>query len=109
VREELLHFIWKFKKLPLADLLTTRSESINLLNLGIHNHHAGPDFFNAKIDIAGQLWAGNVEIHINSSDWYAHKHEEDSNYDNVILHVVWNDDVAVFRKDGSEIPALELT
>jgi len=69
---------------------------------------SGPDFLYAKLNIDGQLWVGNVEIHIKSSDWYAHRHEEDIKYDNVILHVVWEDDASVFRKDGSEIPTLEL-
>ncbi len=75
---------------------------------GIQNRVAGPDFFNAKVEIDGQLWAGNVEMHLRSSDWYAHHHETDENYDNVILHVVWEDDIAVFRKDGSQIPTLEV-
>ena len=69
---------------------------------------AGPDFFNARLTIDDQAWAGNVEIHVNSSDWYAHHHEQDKNYDNVILHVVWEDDVSVFRNDETVIPTLEL-
>lgn len=69
---------------------------------------AGPDFFNAKISIAGQLWAGNVEIHVKSSDWHAHGHEKDPAYENVILHVVWEKDVPVYRKGQNEIPTLEL-
>ncbi len=108
MREDLLHFIWKYKKLQLESLVTTKNETIEIIEFGTHNHLAGPDFFNAKINIAGQLWAGNVELHIKSSDWYAHGHEDDENYDNVILHVVWEDDVSVYRKDGSEIPTLEL-
>jgi hypothetical protein len=108
VREDILHFVWKYKKIPTVDLLSTKVESIRIVDVGTYNHHTGPDFFNAKIAIDDQLWAGNVEIHVNSSDWYVHKHEEDPNYDNVILHVVWEDDVPVFRKDGSEIPTLEL-
>lgn len=89
-------------------MVTSKNELVSIVDVGIHNHHAGPDFFNSKINIHGQLWAGNVELHIKSSDWYAHRHEEDANYDNVILHVVWEDDTSVFRKDGSEIPTLEL-
>lgn len=69
---------------------------------------AGPDFFNAQIVIGAQKWAGNIEIHIKSSDWYVHHHEKDAGYENVILHVVWEHDVAVFRSDNSEIPVLEL-
>lgn len=108
MREDLLHFIWKYKKLQLASLVTSNMESVSILDSGTHNHLSGPDFFNAKVKIDNQLWAGNVEIHINSSDWYVHSHEKDANYDNVILHVVWCDDASVFRKDGSEIPTLEL-
>ncbi len=108
MREDLLHFIWKYKKLQLTDLSTTADESVIVSDVGMHNHHAGPDFFNAKITIANQLWAGNVEIHLKASDWFSHNHHEDVNYDNVILHVVWEDDASVYRKDGSAIPTLEL-
>ncbi len=108
MREDLLHFIWKTNKLQHKELTTTSGEPIVIQNLGLHNQNTGPDFFNAKLVIAGQVWAGNVEMHLKSSDWYAHGHETDSNYDNVILHVVWEDDVAVFRKDKTEIPTLTL-
>lgn len=64
--------------------------------------------FNAKVNIGGQLWAGNVEIHLKSSDWYVHGHEKDPNYNNVILHVVWEDDAKILRSDNSEIPTIEL-
>ena len=108
MREDLLHFIWKHKKVQPDQLVTAQGESLTILNFGAHNLLAGPDFFNAKIRIDGQVWAGNVEMHIKSSDWYAHGHEEDDNYNNVILHVVWEDDAEVFRKDNSLIPTLEL-
>ena len=108
MREDLLHFIWKYKKLPLKHLSTTLDEMVVILDVGTHNLLEGPDFFNAKITINGQLWAGNVEIHIKSSDWYAHNHEQDDNYNNVILHVVWEDDGNVFRSDNSVVPTLQL-
>lgn len=108
MKEDLLHFIWKYKKLPLNGLVGTNKETIAILHTGTHNHLAGPDFFNAKLNIGGQLWAGNVEIHLKSSDWYAHNHEQDINYNNVILHVVWDDDASIFRSDSSQIPTLEL-
>ncbi len=88
--------------------MSTSGEAVHVVKAGMHNHLSGPDFFNAQIELNGQLWAGNVEIHIKSSDWYAHHHQDDTNYDNVILHVVWEDDIAVYRKDGSEIPTLSL-
>ncbi len=108
MREELLHFIWKTNKLQQKTLRTVNKASIQILHPGTHNKGSGPDFFNAKIEIDDQLWAGNVEIHLKSSDWYAHHHETDPKYDNVILHVVWEDDIVVFRKDRSHIPTLEL-
>ena len=89
-------------------LVTTKNETIYLVDIGLHNHLAGPDFSNAKIRIGNQLWAGNVEIHLKSSDWFAHHHETDPAYNSVILHVVWEDDMPIFRKDRSEVPALEL-
>lgn len=108
MQEEFLHYIWKHKKFQLFNLTTSSNENLEILSVGLHNLNSGPDFFNAKLKIDNQLWAGNVEIHINSSDWYVHKHETDKNYDNVILHVVWNDDVVIFRKDNTLIPTLEL-
>ncbi|MGW9685624.1 DUF2851 family protein [Flagellimonas sp. 2504JD1-5] len=108
MKEDLLHFIWRCDKLQGRPLTTSTSEHIVIKNPGSLNLHAGPDFFNAQIEVGGQLWAGNVEMHLKSSDWYAHHHEVDSNYDNVILHVVWEDDILVFRKDGTQIPTLEL-
>jgi len=108
MREDLLHFIWNTHKVQSRQLKTTKEESLVIHDYGIHNHSSGPDFFNAKIEVGEQLWAGNVEIHLKASDWYVHGHETDSNYNNVILHVVWEDDISIFRKDKTEIPTLEL-
>ncbi|WP_121667176.1 DUF2851 family protein [Mesonia aquimarina] len=109
MREDFLHYIWKFKKFDFLQAETVSGKNVDIYNMGMHNQdESGPDFFNAKLKIEEQLWAGNVEIHVNSSDWYAHQHEEDKNYDNVILHVVWKHDVEVFRKDNTEIPCLVL-
>ncbi len=108
MREDLLHFIWQYDKLATAHLDTAQGENITIVHKGAYNKGEGPDFFNAQVEIENQLWVGNVEIHLKSSDWYAHHHETDPRYDNVILHVVWEDDISVFRKDGSRIPTLEL-
>lgn len=108
MREDLLYFMWKHNKLPTKQLCTGNKESVTIKSPGFQNKLAGPDFFNAQIEIDGQLWAGNVEMHLKASDWYAHHHEADENYNNVILHVVWEDDIAVFRKDGTQIPTLEV-
>ncbi|MFC6858629.1 DUF2851 family protein [Zunongwangia atlantica] len=108
MREEFLHYIWQFQKFNKTELKTAAGESLEIFHPGTYNIDSGPDFFAAKLKIGDQLWAGNVEIHLKSSDWYAHHHETDSAYDNVILHVVWEHDVEVFRKDESVIASLEL-
>lgn len=108
MQEDFLHYLWKLKKLESSNLQTTNGELVTINNVGTHNHNAGPDFFNAQLTIDNQLWAGNVEIHIKSSDWFVHNHEVDANYDNVILHVVWEHDTNVFRKDNTQIPTIEL-
>jgi hypothetical protein len=108
MQEDFLHYVWKHKKFATTGLLTTSGELVTLVNVGQHNHLSGPDFFNAQLKIGGQFWAGNVEIHIKSSDWYLHNHETDSAYDNVILHVVYEHETEIFRKDNTAIPTLEL-
>ena len=108
MKENLLHFVWKLKLFSSTNLQTTNGEIIEIISTGITNLNAGPDFLNAKLMINNQLWAGNVEIHLNSFDWYAHNHENDENYDSVILHVVWEHSVDVFRKTNQPIATLEL-
>lgn len=108
MKEDFLHYIWLYKKLDLTNLKTTNGEVLTILNFGQYLQQAGPDFFNAQIVIDNQKWAGNIEIHIKSSDWYVHHHEKDDSYNNVILHVVWEHDTPIFRKDNSEIAVLEL-
>ncbi|GAA3564625.1 DUF2851 family protein [Snuella lapsa] len=108
MQEKFLHYIWRHKKFKTTHLTTTGGDVVNVIITGLYNTNAGPDFFNAQLRIGLQLWAGNVEIHIKSSDWYLHGHEQDKAYDNVILHVVWEHDTEIFRKDNSVIPTLEL-
>ena len=108
MREDFLHYLWKHKKMSVLKLATTEYEPVELISVGQQNVNSGPDFFNAQLRIAGQLWAGNVEIHIKSSDWFLHNHESDKAYDNVILHVVWEHDTDVFRNDNSKLPTLVL-
>ncbi|MFC5284689.1 DUF2851 family protein [Pedobacter alpinus] len=106
--ENILHFIWKYKLFNPLELFTTDHQSLQIINFGIHNLDSGPDFFNAKVKIAETIWAGNVEIHIKSSDWLKHHHQKDKAYDNVILHVVWTHDVPIYRTDKTLLPVLEL-
>lgn len=108
MQEDFLHHLWKFQKFSRTDLQTTAGETVVVLKQGTHNLQSGPDFFAAQIKIGSQMWAGNVEIHLKSSDWYAHHHEQDAAYDNVILHVVWEHDTEVFQKDNTPLPTLVL-
>ena len=90
--ERLLQFIWQFQYFNKGDLQTTTGEEIQIISPGTYNTNQGPDFTEAKIMIGKTLWAGHVELHLLSSDWNKHKHQHDKNYNNVILHVVWEDD-----------------
>ena len=108
MREDFLHYLWRLKKFELNQLKTTDEEKIKILNFGLHNHDAGPDFSNTLIQIADTLWAGNVEMHLKSSDWNKHRHDKDPAYENVILHVVYEEDQVIFRRSGERIPCLEL-
>jgi hypothetical protein len=108
MKEDFLHYLWKFKKFDTLNLKTSNQEEIIISNVGQYLELAGPDFFNAQITIGNQKWAGNVEIHLKSSDWYVHHHEKDSSYENVILHVVWEHDSEIYRSNNTEIPVLEL-
>jgi hypothetical protein len=108
MKEDFLHYLWKFKKFDALNLKSSSQEEIIVSNVGQYLELAGPDFFNAQITIGSQKWAGNVEIHVKSSDWYVHHHENDPGYENVILHVVWEHDSEIYRSDNTEIPVLEL-
>jgi hypothetical protein len=105
--EDFLHFIWKFK-LPGQHFHTTAGEALLVVKPGEHNHDSGPDFHNAQVRLGDTLWAGNVEIHIRSSDWIRHRHQHDEAYDNIILHVVFEDDLTIKRRSGELIPTLVL-
>jgi hypothetical protein len=107
-KEEFLHFLWRTKKLPYQAFETTDGRLIEILEYGVYNTDAGPDFFNAKVRIDDTVWAGNVEMHVFSSDWKKHKHQQDKAYENVILHVVFENDLPVNLSNKTPIPTLEL-
>jgi len=107
ITEDFLHYIWKNRlfRLPLT---LTSGEDIEVLDVGQHNHDSGPDFFNAKIRINKTVWAGNIEVHFKTSDWFMHGHHHDKNYQNIILHVVYHHDVEVPDLEGCNIPTTEI-
>lgn len=106
MNEEFLYYLWLNQLFSIE--LTTSDEKIAILHPGQRNTNSGPDFFNARIKIGKTTWAGNVEIHVYSSDWIRHNHHKDPAYDNIILHVVFEDDKPVRRKNGEAIPTLVL-
>lgn len=107
--EQLLHYVWSHKLFPLGELRTMEGQRLEVIDPGLPNPHAGPDFTGAKLKLDGVFWAGSVEIHDQSSGWVKHGHNQDEAYNNVILHVVGKVDCKVFRQDGETIPQLLLT
>src|SRR3569833_1544167 len=106
--EDFIHYTWKFRLFDRDNLQTTKGESLEVFSAGLSNSDSGPVFHNARLRIGDTTWAGNVEIHINSSDWHKHKHTNDNAYKNVILHVVYKDDEPINLPDGRALPTLEL-
>lgn len=106
--EALLHYVWKHKLWPLKPLATTSGEPVEVIDTGLHNRNAGPDFFNAKVKIGETLWVGNVEIHDRATDWNAHGHQHDAAYDNVVLHVCREVNGTATTASGRMLPQLQL-
>ena len=102
-----MHYIWK-NKLFIKENYSFENQKIEIIDVGEQNFDSGPDFFNAKIKIEDTIWAGNIEIHKNSSDWYAHKHHLNKNYNNVILHIVSNFDKNIKNQKGTTIPTIKI-
>lgn len=108
MNERLLQFIWQFQYYQKQDCRTTQGEALHIDRPGMLNTHQGPDFSEAIIRIGTTIWAGNIELHLRSSDWYKHRHTSDANYGNIILHVVWEDDRPVHDRNGHPVPCFEL-
>ena len=106
IKEDFLQFLWNNKRINLRKLLTSEGTPFQILDFGYLNEDSGPDFFNAKIILDKFTWVGNIEIHVLSSDWIKHGHQNDSAYDNVILHVVLEEDVIIYPGKETEYPAL---
>ena len=107
--EELLHFVWKFGLFSINSIKGIENVDFQIINPGVQNKDAGPDFFGAKIKSGEMTWIGNVEIHLKSSDWFRHGHHRDKAYNNVILQVVIENDKEIQTESGRNIPILELS
>lgn len=103
MNENLIQYIWRFRYFDLSQLETTQGYPVNVLHPGLLNQDQGPDFSNARVRIGEQTWAGQIEIHVRTSDWEKHQHTGDPHYRNVILHVVWDHD-----REINDIPVLSL-
>jgi len=108
MQEAFLHFLWQFQYFDKTRLQTTDGQMVQVIRPGIWNTDAGPDFIQARLVVGGVEWAGNVEMHLRSSDWQQHHHHQNVAYDNVILHVVWEHNQPVMLPDGTEVPVLTL-
>ena len=106
--EQLLHYVWKHKIFSLKELKTTTGQQVEVIDTGLANTDAGPDFFNAKLKRDGVLWIGNIEIHERSSDWFKHGHHADAGYNSVILHIASEIDTEISRSNGERIPQIQL-
>ena len=106
--EALLQYIWQHKLWLSEDMVTNDGRRVRVIDPGLLNTDSGPDFFNAKVEIDGHTWVGNVEIHVRASDWRRHHHDTDPAYDSVVLHVVEKDDAPVYRSNGELIPQVAL-
>ncbi len=106
--EQLMQYVWQHRLWRSAEMHTNDGRKVRVIDPGLLNTDSGPDFFNAKVEIDGQMWVGNVEIHVRASDWRRHGHDTDHAYDSVILHVVGKDDAPVRRSNGERIPQMVL-
>lgn len=104
--EEFLYYVWQFRQYA-TPVFTIDGEEITVINPGTRNLDSGPDFFNCKLRIGDTTWVGNVEIHVNASDWFKHKHQYDDLFATIILHVVYNNDLSA-KEENRSIPVLEL-
>lgn len=108
MKEKYLHYLWKYKLLPFHQMYLTNGDSFKVVYQGDYNaYESGPDFLNAKIEINGIMWIGNVELHVKSKDWFLHGHQNDNAYDNVVLHVVYDHNGEVVQNNNL-LPTLEL-
>lgn len=106
MQESFLHFLWQFQYFSKANLQTVGGQPLQVIRPGLPNTDAGPDFSQARVAINHVEWAGSVEMHLRSSNWRQHRHQQDAAYENVVLHVVWHHDQAICHPDGTEIPVL---
>src|SRR5687768_14344758 len=108
MNERLLQFLWQHQHFNRTSLLTEQGDFLEIINPGTYNSNQGPDFTDAKVRVNDTTWAGHIELHVVASDWHRHQHASDPNYRNIILHVVWQNDLTVHGSSIQNLPTLEL-
>ena len=108
IKENFLHFVWRYQYFEHQDLKTSTGEEVQIFDVGKANTNAGADFKQVKLRIGDTIWQGDVEVHIKASDWKKHQHQNNPRYNQVVLHIVWQEDEPIFREDGTSIPTLVL-
>lgn len=108
MKEDFLHFVWQYQYFEHQDLRTSTGEELQIFDIGKTNTNAGADFEQIKIQIGATTWQGDAEIHIKSSDWKKHRHQHNPRYNQVVLHIVWEEDEPILRPDGTPIATLVL-
>ena len=108
MNEKFMYYLWQQSQLICKPIFTTNERKLSIIQCGQRNPNSGPDFLFAKIQLDHVIWVGHVEMHLKSSDWYAHNHHLGSAYKNVILHVVWEEDAPVFIPNNKQIPTIIL-
>ena len=106
--EAFLQYVWRHQMLTSREPMSTDGRHLRIVRAGELNHDSGPDFFNARVAIDGVEWAGNIEVHIRTSDWKAHRHSLDKAYNNIVLHVVYEHDTEIELQNGKRPVTLEL-
>ncbi len=109
MKEAFLHYLWRTRRIDLENLRTTDGHPLEILQFGQYNTGSGPDFSEGRIRLGDTVWAGHIEMHLKASDWHHHRHQHDPAYDNVVLHVVWEDDEPVLSARGLPLPTLLLS
>ncbi|NND07518.1 MAG: DUF2851 family protein [Saprospiraceae bacterium] len=108
IKEELLYYVWRLKRFDLQDLQTSSGQTIQILDAGLRNNDAGPDFSLARIKLGDDTWVGHVEMHVRASDWIRHRHQDDPAFENVVLHVVYECDKQICLPNGEPLACLAL-
>jgi len=108
MKEDFLHYVWLHQYFDKQHLVCSTGETVQIIRTGLLNTNAGPDFLDAQVKIGQETWNGSVEVHLKASDWLRHQHQTDIRYDQVVLHVVWENDQPLQRTDGSFIPTIAL-